>query len=97
MHIKHIIICKISFKYNNEFGFRFSFHRNKVTTDVTTDVTINVTNYVTINVTIVLNNADKVVLSLLKEKPEKTREECKRKKGFAEIFIYFNLFLPFLL
>lgn len=53
--------------YNNEFGFRFSFYINNVTINVTTDVTLNVT--------IVLNNTNKEVLSLLKEKPEQTREE----------------------
>lgn len=51
--------------YNNEFGFRFSFHRNNVTLNVTIDVTSNVT--------IVLNNTNKEVLSLLKENPEQTR------------------------
>lgn len=59
--------------YNNEFGFRFSFHRNNVTLNVTTDVT----SYVPI----VLNNTDKEVLSLLKEKPEQTREEIASKIG----------------
>lgn len=59
--------------YNNEFGFRFSFHRNNVTLNVTTDVT----SYVPI----VLNNTDKEVLSLLKEKPEQTREEIVSKIG----------------
>ncbi len=45
--------------YNNEFGFRFSFHRNNVTSlgkNVTSDVTI------------VLYNIDKKGLSLLKRK-----------------------------
>ena len=59
--------------YNNEFGFRFSFHRNNATLNVTTDVT----SYVPI----VLNNTDKEVLSLLKEKPEQTREEIASKIG----------------
>lgn len=53
--------------YNNEFSFRFSFYRNNVTTNVTT------------NVTIVLNNTDKEVLRILKEKPEQTREEIASK------------------
>ncbi|MCY2903188.1 ATP-binding protein [Mycoplasmopsis arginini] len=55
--------------YNNEFGFRFSFYRNNVTTNVTT------------NVTIVLNNTDKEVLKMLKEKPEQTREKIASKIG----------------
>lgn len=55
--------------YNNEFGFRFSFHRNNVTSNVTS------------NVTIVLNSTDNEVLSLLKEKPEQTREEIASKIG----------------
>ena len=59
--------------YNIEFGFRFSFYRNNVTVNVTIDVTSNVT--------IVLNNADKEVLSLLKEIPEHTREEIASKIG----------------
>lgn len=59
--------------YNNEFGFRFSFHKNNATLNVTT----NVTSYVPI----VLNNTDKEVLSLLKEKPEQTREEIASKIG----------------
>ena len=59
--------------YNNEFGFRFSFYRSNVTSNVTTDVTSNVT--------IVLNNTDKELLSLLKEKPEQTREEIASKIG----------------
>ena len=33
--------------YNNEFGFRFSFHRNSVTINVTINVTKNVTSDIT--------------------------------------------------
>ena len=55
--------------YNNEFGFRFSFHRNNVTSNVTS------------NVTIVLSITDKKVLALLKEHPEQTREEIAFKIG----------------
>lgn len=55
--------------YNNEFGFRFSFHRNNVTSDVTTETPKRV------------NELDFEVLHLLKENPVYTREEIAQKVG----------------
>ena len=59
--------------YNNEFGFRFSFHRNSATKNVTIDVTTEVPNRV--------NELDFEVLHLLKENPVYTREEIAQKVG----------------
>lgn len=55
--------------YNNEFGFRSSFHRNNVTVNVTTNVPKRV------------NELDFEVLRLLKENPVYTREEISQKVG----------------
>lgn len=57
--------------YNNEFGFRFSFHRNNVTVNVTKNITTNVPKRV--------NELDFEVLRLLKENPVYTREEISQK------------------
>ena len=71
--------------YNNEFGFRFSFHRNNVTSDVTQNVTSDVTQNVTSDVTTEtpkrVNELDFEVLHLLKENPVYTREEIAQKVG----------------
>lgn len=61
--------------YNNEFGFRFSFHRNNVTLNVTTDVTSDVT----IEGQKRVNKLDFEVLRLLKENLVYTREEITQK------------------
>ena len=61
----------ILFYYNNEFGFRFSFHRNSATVNVTSDATTEVPNRV--------NELDFEVLHLLKENPVYTREEIAQK------------------
>ena len=63
--------------YNNEFGFRFSFHRNNVTSDVTKNVTSDVTTETPKRV----NELDFEVLHLLKENPVYTREEIAQKVG----------------
>lgn len=63
--------------YNNEFGFRFSFHRNNVTINVTKNVTSDVTTEVPKKV----NELDFKVLHLLKENPVYTREEIAQKVG----------------
>ena len=59
--------------YNNEFGFRFSFHKNNVTKNVTSDVTKKAPKRV--------NKLDFEVLRLLKENPVYTREEIAQKVG----------------
>lgn len=53
--------------YNNEYGFRFSFYRQNVTTTVTSDVTIKLT------------KTDIAVFEELKKNPEQTREEIALK------------------
>lgn len=63
--------------YNNEFGFRFSFHRNNATVNVTK----NVTSDVTIEAQKRVNKLDFEVLRLLKENPVYTREEIAQKVG----------------
>ena len=63
--------------YNNEFGFRFSFHRNNVTVNVTKNVTSDVTTEVPKKV----NELDFKVLRLLKENPVYTRKEIAQKVG----------------
>ena len=59
--------------YNNEFGFRFSFHRNNATVNVTKNVTTEALKRV--------NKLDFEVLHLLKENPIYTREEIAQKVG----------------
>lgn len=63
--------------YNNEFGFRFSFHRNNATVNVTKNVTSDVTTEAPKRV----NELDFEVLRLLKENPVYTREEIAQKVG----------------
>ena len=52
-----------------DFGFRFIFHRNNVTVNVTQNVTVK------------LINTDYMILNLLKEKPDYTREVLANKIG----------------
>lgn len=68
---KVLDLCKknnINYEYyNNEYGFRFSFHRH------------NDTNHVTFDVTIKLSKTDIAVFEELRKNPKQTREEISLK------------------